>query len=1314
VITEAHLIMKPEIAKTRLLQPYPKGFALVVSLSMLALLTVIAVGLLSLSAITMRTTTQSAAQAEAQANARLALMIAIGELQKHLGPDQRISANGDIFSLDEAGASQSVAHPHWTGVWDSWIAGPIPNTVNSEYPSAVSHHQTLGSQPDASMRPDYGNKNRHFRRWLVSLDDATAAGDDKSEAYRPGTAITLALNGARMPAGSDTAVTLVGTGTLGGTAAADHVSARLIPVKDPASGTNRGRYGWWIGDESQKAAIMMDARPTGMGNLSIADRLIRQQAPGSKGNASIAGLNTVLDESLFRKVASHQSLSLLGANTELATRQFHDITTFSFGVLADVREGGLKRDLSTLLERRIDPGEVYQLTNVGTYQRATAFERNGQRFILYHFDDMHSSSINSTGQASVPIQDLAAYYQLYDHYRAGWKGGIQYSSIDSSPSNTLLNTGIMVSNPNFGTTGSDDELFLRAYTAQYRSAVPVKIEMFVSYVAEEIVPRPTASREDPNPETHRLYVGVTPAMTFWNPHNVPIVMNLGNPELYSIFMRHRPVPMQIRIQKSDSPDGAATQTHTIQLNRITNNQQDELFTVFISGNYPAVFQPGETKVFSLQYTSETNPDEGNEELDFYLRGTGYRFAEPFVPTLELIPGWNPERFIRPTTRQATARAGEVFNFRASDYISAEIVAGSSTDLDLHVSQKSRHIRNQARTRWGYRSYNIMSRMNSDATFKNNLAHLGFPPIAANGMPSSAQRSFRVLPRRAQRIINSMGDPGNLRDDLPEHFFYYGVKAATETHDASGMTLASGGTGRRFPARPFLHSSPIAPVLIDSLDGASLYNYGWNWFAEPVDEGLLVNLPISRNNYGYFGGGYTAELGTTHVVQQHLPLTPPISIAGLSDARLGGFSLATEPTNDNGGENQQRVTAVGHAGLAPTALQAVGNSYAHPNIRADRAVATWSRTLMQGTTSSRPLADHSYLANKALWDKFFFSSIFPQSTNVRIFERNLTVRALSERFFLGEDDFRLPNPRLVPYKDNMTEARLNQLLNKYEVFTGGFADKIAAHMMVHGPFNINSTSETAWKALLTSLKGKPVSYLDPGSSLSNRISLSDSTPSGVPANSGVVSNLGTYTGSPSNPNDPRQWLGSRELTDTEIDELAEAIVRHVKIRGPFLSLSEFVNRRLDRQNTDLALKGALQAALDDPRVSINAGFRNATRNFSRAEKSYVNAAFPEALDGPIAYGSTAYVDQADILKHFPAALTPRGDTFVIRAYGDALDASGRVIARAWCEATVQRLPDYVDPVDDSHLTNAALRSATNRSYGRKLEVTRFRWLNPSEI
>ncbi|MGB2429464.1 MAG: hypothetical protein ACPIGG_08250, partial [Akkermansiaceae bacterium] len=74
------------------------GFALVATVSMMVLLTLVALGMLSLSTIEQRSSGENEENMRiARANARMALMIALGELQEAAGPDQRVTATASIL-----------------------------------------------------------------------------------------------------------------------------------------------------------------------------------------------------------------------------------------------------------------------------------------------------------------------------------------------------------------------------------------------------------------------------------------------------------------------------------------------------------------------------------------------------------------------------------------------------------------------------------------------------------------------------------------------------------------------------------------------------------------------------------------------------------------------------------------------------------------------------------------------------------------------------------------------------------------------------------------------------------------------------------------------------------------------------------------------------------------------------------------------------------------------------------------------------------------------------------------------------------------
>jgi Tfp pilus assembly protein PilX len=101
-----------------------RGFALVTTVMLLVLVSLLAMGLLTLSAIALRQSGAGADQAEARSNARLALVLAIGQLQEHLGPDMRVCATADQIRGEDADATGAAAtRRRWTGAAVSDVAG---------------------------------------------------------------------------------------------------------------------------------------------------------------------------------------------------------------------------------------------------------------------------------------------------------------------------------------------------------------------------------------------------------------------------------------------------------------------------------------------------------------------------------------------------------------------------------------------------------------------------------------------------------------------------------------------------------------------------------------------------------------------------------------------------------------------------------------------------------------------------------------------------------------------------------------------------------------------------------------------------------------------------------------------------------------------------------------------------------------------------------------------------------------------------------------------------------------------------------------
>ena len=267
----------------------------------------------------------------------------------------------------------------------------------------------------------------------------------------------------------------------------------------------------------------------------------------------------------------------------------------------------------------------------------------------------------------------------------------------------------------------------------------------------------------------------------------------------------------------------------------------------------------------------------------------------------------------------------------------------------------------------------------------------------------------------------------------------------------------------------------------------------------------------------------------------------------------------------------------------------------------------------------------------------------------------------------------------PHAGGLTEKELTARLLEPE----GCA-KIAAHLTVDGAFNINSTDVAAWTSLLCALRGE-----------------SFEVEGGQPpaADSTAAPRFRHPSGKP---NDP--WNGFRSLNDTQIRELARNLVDEVRKRGPFLSLGEFVNRRVE--NSDLGRAGAIQAAIDA--AKLNDGAKQASFSTDRYPK--------EARDHIISdtgVGIPGYLTQADVLQSLAPVIISRSDTFTIRGYGESRDAAGKVQARARCEIVVQRMPEFVDPANSPE-TRLADATPSNRVFGRRFDIISFRWLPTASL
>lgn len=206
-------------------------------------------------------------------------------------------------------------------------------------------------------------------------------------------------------------------------------------------------------------------------------------------------------------------------------------------------------------------------------------------------------------------------------------------------------------------------------------------------------------------------------------------------------------------------------------------------------------------------------------------------------------------------------------------------------------------------------------------------------------------------------------------------------------------------------------------------------------------------------------------------------------------------------------------------------------------------------------------DLSYYANEALFDGFFLTGIAQNHPEKTVSTANVNV---GERF----SPFR--NPRLKAYQRRGTWKK-TEYAGKSE--SADVSDNsiskhqtMAADLMVEGAFNVNSTSVESWVAHLAALKGQAIKIHDLKDGMQVDGSTETWNDSSVTPFLRVVEPTGEAVPAQESPKLNNDfWTGFVTLTDSQIRLLATKLVEEVKLRGPFLSLSDFVNRRITRMD-----------------------------------------------------------------------------------------------------------------------------------------------------
>lgn len=1193
----------------------------------LLLLAMMAVGLVSLSTIEIRKADYTRDQQTARANARLGLMMAIGQLQEHLGPDQRVSAPSSILEKNS-----SVTHPHWVGVW---------RTTKEDGSSYWERDDLLGGLKDLRWSEGWDAEEEALSYLVSGNEGGRERARNFVDPYEP-----RELN--------ESWVDLVGEGSLGVEIdlTRGRVSVPKVPVTDAEN--NEGSYGYWVGDLGVRANV---AIPNAWAESEEGDDPNQEEAlfsvmASQEVDASVMQARAGLEGQFFtneerEKMVTSGQVDLV-ADSEWSPRLWHQLTTWSQGVLTDTRQGGLRKDLTPFFgedELSEEDGEVEEQVVLSSRDNLV-----GPR------NEAHAEVLGQDWALGRYRESSPTFGMLRDWARNA-------ASLETIPREQRDGDTIVVDGEEAGARAAfanDKAVSLKSRSRSDLKPIVVEGSMYSSFSYH---PNPSDFQKRFNIRFHQW-----PRVVLWNPYNVPIQMPR------SVMMMQLNSRNDFRTTvRSDSFFGWVQWISWGGGTRTPPPQSGESITE--SENYNDPYS-------GMRYYSLPEQEIGPGECLFFSPAAAVEYDSRNILNNELSAKVVPDparNFYISSTEFDDDDTGSGFDFEIIDYFyfpagglnnqadDSRMIWKDATGfseasiLDFDKMTQLQLVSCSLQYGAGKEPRVAWSELNPIPVEFTELTE----PVIANKPDVRSREGFRL-----RWLEEHSSNTGVLNSPAGSHVF--------ETAPLANWNLRAG----------YALRSPWANIAGDIGDGLASGPWFFGAYTRDLYDQLVgwdEQLPFFEEGY-YRGNPFgPPQEGQLRNVLFDVPReeTGLLSLAQLQHAKLSEFIW--HPTYAAGNSLiDPRLGIEGMAGTAPLLedeelggwnKDAAGWAASVERSEDQKEWARFARFMMQDLPEEENLVyDLSYEVNHTLWDEFFLSS-----------------GTQKQRKDFVEEGSPLPNGRMRLIGEGSLEE-----LNK--------VDSSASQLMLEGAFNVNSTNVEAWKALLSSTRQSefmdavhvpfPRSPQPQGGEMSLDSSLAD---------------------------DEEAWAGFRSLRDEEVEALAEEIVEQVKLRGPFLSLSDFVNRRLttNEEGDDFALMGPLQAAIGS--AGLNQIFEDRW-GLDRSEGDLLDYTHPDhiadatRLDHTLkpeskAWGAPGYLTQADLLQVIGPVLSARTDTFLVRSYGEAVNRAGQVTAKAWCEAVVQRTPKPV--VADETGLNPDFDQVGGK-WGRRFKIRSFRWLSEEEV